>query len=56
VVAERFGAGVRVPPRDAMLASAAGRLGAGWAFGVHEATYQAGARLRPLARTRRREA
>jgi MFS family permease len=49
VVAERFGKGVRVPPRDAMLASAASRLGAGWAFGVHEAMDQTGALLGPLA-------
>jgi len=49
VVAERFGKGVRVPPRDAMLASAATRLGAGWAFGVHEAMDQTGALLGPLA-------
>jgi MFS family permease len=49
VVAERFGKGVRVPPRAAMLASAASRLGAGWAFGVHEAMDQTGALLGPLA-------
>jgi len=49
VVAERFGKGVRVPPRDAMLASAASRVGAGWAFGVHEAMDQTGALLGPLA-------
>ena len=49
VIAERFGKGVRVPPRDAMLASAASRLGAGWAFGVHEAMDQTGALLGPLA-------
>jgi MFS family permease len=49
VVAERFGKGVRVPPRDAMLASTASRLGAGWAFGVHEAMDQTGALLGPLA-------
>ena len=49
VVAERFGKGVRVPPRDAMLASSATRLGAGWAFGVHEAMDQTGALLGPLA-------
>ena len=49
VIAERFGKGVRVPPRDAMLASAASRVGAGWAFGVHEAMDQTGALLGPLA-------
>ncbi len=49
VVAERFGRGVRMPPRDAMLADAGHKLGTGWAFGFHEAMDQTGALLGPLA-------
>lgn len=47
-VAERFGRGVRAPARDALLATAAPVVGAGWAFGVHEAMDQIGAVLGPL--------
>ncbi len=49
VVTERFGKGIRTPPRDAMLAAASSRLGAGWAFGLHEAMDQIGGLLGPLA-------
>jgi MFS family permease len=48
IVAERFGKAVRTPARDTMLAQAGGKLGRGWAFGVHEALDQSGALLGPL--------
>ncbi len=48
VVAERAGKAVRTPPRDAMLSYAASRVGAGWAFGLHEALDQVGAVAGPL--------
>ncbi len=48
IVLERVGKAVRNPPRDAMLAHAAGEIGYGWAFGVHEALDQFGATLGPL--------
>ncbi len=47
-VVERFGRGIRAPARDALLATAAAKVGAGWAFGVHEAMDQIGAVLGPL--------
>lgn len=47
-VVERFGRGIRAPARDALLATAAPVVGAGWAFGVHEAMDQIGAVLGPL--------
>ena len=47
-VRERFGTAVRKPARDTMLAHAAGRIGVGKAFGLHEALDQAGALLGPL--------
>jgi len=48
MIAERAGKAIRNPPRDAMLSHAALRLGAGWAFGLHEALDQAGAVIGPL--------
>ncbi len=48
VVAERAGKGIRTPARDAMLSHAASRVGAGWAFGLHEALDQVGAVAGPL--------
>ncbi|MDR7415168.1 MAG: MFS transporter [Armatimonadota bacterium] len=48
VLTERAGKALRTPPRDAMLSYAASRLGAGWAFGLHEALDQAGAVAGPL--------
>lgn len=48
VVTERIGKAIRNPPRDAMLAHAAGEIGYGWAFGVHEALDQFGALFGPL--------
>ncbi len=47
-VVERFGRGIRAPARDTLLASVAPRVGAGWAFGVHEAMDQIGAVVGPL--------
>jgi MFS family permease len=47
-VVERFGRGIRAPARDALLATAATKVGAGWAFGVHEAMDQIGAVVGPL--------
>jgi len=48
IVLERLGKALRIPSRDAMLSHAAHRLGAGWAFGLHEALDRAGAMLGPL--------
>ena len=48
MVAERIGKAIRNPPRDAMLSHATSRLGAGWAFGLHEALDQTGAVAGPL--------
>ncbi len=48
IVLERVGKAIRNPPRDAMLANAAGEIGYGWAFGVHEALDQFGATFGPL--------
>lgn len=49
IVLERFGRATRNPPRDVMLSHAAGEMGYGWAFGVHEALDQFGALFGPLA-------
>lgn len=49
IVLERVGKATRSPPRDAMLAHAAGEMGYGWGFGVHEALDQFGALCGPLA-------
>lgn len=48
MIIERIGKGIRVPPRDAMLSYATGRLGRGWGFGLHEALDQLGAITGPL--------
>lgn len=48
IVAERAGKALRTPARDAMLSHAAGNLGRGWAFGLHEALDQLGAIAGPL--------
>lgn len=48
LMAERVGKALRNPPRDAMLSFATRRVGAGWAFGLHEAMDQIGAILGPL--------
>lgn len=48
VVAERLGKAIRSPARDALLAEAAGPLGRGWGFGIHEALDQTGAVVGPL--------
>lgn len=48
LIAERLGKAIRTPARDAMLSHAASRLGAGWAFGLHEALDQVGAVAGPL--------
>lgn len=48
LMAERTGKALRNPPRDAMLSFATRQLGAGWAFGLHEAMDQIGAILGPL--------
>jgi len=48
IILERVGKAIRNPPRDAMLAHAAGEMGYGRAFGVHEALDQFGATFGPL--------
>lgn len=49
IILERVGRATRNPPRDVMLSHAAGQMGYGWAFGVHEALDQFGALFGPLA-------
>jgi MFS family permease len=48
LIAERTGKAIRTPARDAMLSHAAGEVGRGWGFGLHEALDQVGAVLGPL--------
>ncbi|MBI1899137.1 MAG: MFS transporter [Acidobacteria bacterium] len=48
LILERVGKAIRTPARDAMLSHATSRLGAGWAFGLHEALDQMGAVAGPL--------
>jgi MFS family permease len=48
MMTERLGKAIRTPARDAMLSHAARGLGAGWAFGLHEALDQVGAMLGPV--------
>ncbi len=48
LIAERIGKAMRTPARDVMLSHATARLGAGWAFGLHEALDQVGAVAGPL--------
>ena len=48
ILLERTGKAIRNPPRDVMLSHAAGEMGYGWAFGLHEALDQFGALFGPL--------
>lgn len=48
MVTERMGKAIRTPARDVMLACAAGPIGRGWCFGLHEALDQIGAVSGPL--------
>ncbi len=48
LLAERLGKGIRTPARDALLAHACRRVGAGVGFGIHEVLDQAGAVAGPL--------
>ena len=48
VFAERIARGLRIPPRDVMLARLRGQVGSGTAFGVHELLDQIGAAGGPL--------
>ena len=48
ILAERAGKAIRTPARDALLASATGRVGAGWGFGLHEAMDKLGSLMGPL--------
>jgi len=48
LIAERVGKAIRTPARDVMLSHATARVGAGWAFGLHEALDQVGAVAGPL--------
>jgi hypothetical protein len=48
LIAERLGKAIRTPARDVMLSNAAGRLGRGWGFGLHEALDQIGGVSGPL--------
>lgn len=48
IITERFGKGIRVPARDAMLSYATKHTGRGWGFGLHEALDQIGAVIGPL--------
>lgn len=48
MIAERTGRAVRRPSVQAMLSHAGSQIGAGWAFGLHEALDQTGATLGPL--------
>jgi predicted MFS family arabinose efflux permease len=48
LIAERFGKALRTPGRDAIVSYAAGRVGAGFGFGIHEAMDRIGGLLGPL--------
>jgi len=48
ILLERTGKAIRNPPRDVMLSHAAGEMGFGWGFGLHEALDQIGALFGPL--------
>lgn len=48
VVVERLGKAIRTPARDTILAEGRGEVGAGRAFGIHEALDQIGALAGPL--------
>lgn len=49
IILERIGKATRNPPRDVMLSHAAGEVGYGKAFGLHEALDQFGALFGPLS-------
>ena len=49
VFSERFGRGLRNPPRDTLLSQAGHLLGFGRVFGLHELMDQGGALIGPLA-------
>lgn len=48
IILERLGKSIRTPARDVMLSHAGSSIGAGWAFGLHEAMDQIGAVAGPL--------
>lgn len=48
IILERLGKSIRTPARDVMLSHAGSSIGAGWAFGLHEAMDQIGATAGPL--------
>ena len=48
MIAERIGKAIRTPARDVMLSYAAGSVGRGWGFAVHEAMDQIGAMTGPM--------
>jgi len=48
MMAERIGKAIRSPARDAMLSCAAGTVGRGWGFALHEAMDQIGAMGGPI--------
>lgn len=48
MIVERSGRAVRRPSAQAMLSHAGSQIGAGWAFGLHEALDQTGATVGPL--------
>ncbi len=48
IILERLGKSIRTPARDVMLSHAGSTIGAGWAFGLHEAMDQIGATAGPL--------
>ena len=49
IIAERMGKAIRAPARDTILSYATKEVGRGWGFGIHEAMYQIGAVIGPLA-------
>lgn len=48
VILERFGKGIRIPPRDTIISFASESIGSGKAFGLHELLDQVGATAGPL--------
>lgn len=48
LILERIGKAIRNPARDAMLSHAGNNIGAGWAFGLHEALDKIGGMSGPL--------
>jgi hypothetical protein len=54
IILERVGKAIRNPPRDVTLSQAARQVGGyGWAFGLHEAFDQFGARCLGRSQSRR---